>query len=201
MRIRRATLDDARSIASVYVRSWQGAYPGLIPQPFLDALRAEERLGMWEEVLADSSWPRQGVLVVLGSDGLHGSDGNDGPGPGLEAIMGFASFGPTRDEDLDADAVGELMTFYLDPTIFGSGAADHLMEGALAALRDAGFASASLWVLGTNARARRFYERRGWHHDGASKLHDWDAFVATDLRYGIVLDDTPELASPPGAPL
>ncbi len=73
------------------------------------------------------------------------------------------------------------------------------MDGALAALRDGGFAYATLWVLGTNARARRFYERRGWRHDGASKLHDWEAFVATDLRYGVELDDGAELACVPDA--
>ena len=190
MRIRRAAVDDARSIASVHVRSWQGAYPGLIPQPYLDALRAEERLGMWQDILADASWPRQGVLVVLGP---HEPDGR---GPGAEVIIGFAAFGPTRDEGVDTRVVGELMTFYLDPTVFGSGAADLLMDGVLAALRDGGFARATLWVLGTNARARRFYERRGWHHDGARKLHDWEAFVATDLRYDIGLD-APELASTP----
>lgn len=92
------------------------------------------------------------------------------------------------------------MTFYLDPTVFGSGGADLLMDAAVTALRAGGFTSATLWVLSTNARARRFYERRGWHHDGASKLHDWNAFVATDLRYRIALDGTPEPepASAPG---
>jgi ribosomal protein S18 acetylase RimI-like enzyme len=193
VRIRRAAAEDARWIASVYVRSWKGAYPGLIPQPYLDALNPEERIGMWEEVLSASSWPRQGVLVLLGSHGDHGA------APDHEAIIGFASFGPTRDDGVDASAVGELMTLYLDPAAFGSGAADILMDAALRALHDGGFSSAMLWVLGANARARRFYERRGWHHDGASKLHDWHAFVATDLRYGIELDGTAELAFAPGA--
>ena len=101
MRIRRATAADARSIASVHVRSWQGAYPGLIPQPYLDALRPEQRLGMWEETLAGSSWPRQGVLVVEGSDRSLESPRDLGPGPGGEAVVGFASFGPTRDDGAD----------------------------------------------------------------------------------------------------
>lgn len=90
MRIRRATFDDARSIASVYVRSWKGAYPGLIPQPYLDALTSEDRRGMWEDVLAGSPWPRTGVLVLLES----ARDESPGPGLGSQAIIGFASFGP-----------------------------------------------------------------------------------------------------------
>jgi hypothetical protein len=67
------------------------------------------------------------------------------------------------------------------------------MSAALVALRGADFTTATLWVLGTNARARRFYERRGWQPDGASKLHDWGAFVATDLRYNVDLASEPEV--------
>jgi ribosomal protein S18 acetylase RimI-like enzyme len=185
VRIRRAVPGDAPAIASVYVRSWKGAYPGLIPQPYLDALSAEDHVGTWEETVGTSAWPRAGVIVLLGP----GEDGGD-EGP----VTGFVSFRPSRDEDADAAAVGEICTFYLDPTVFGSGGGDLLMSAALVALGAAHFATATLWVLNTNARARRFYERRGWRPDGTSKLHDWGAFVATDLRYAIDLasrDSTP----------
>ena len=184
MRIRRAGPEDASSIAGVYVRSWQGAYPGLIPQSYLDALDAQDHVGPWEETLAASAWPRRGVIVLLGP---AEPDGIEGP------VTGFVSFGPTRHGDLDtgpdAQVVGEVLTFYLDPSAFGSGGADLLMSAVLVALGAGYFASAMLWVLGTNARARRFYERRGWRPDGTTKLHDWGAFVATDLRYVIDLPD------------
>lgn len=173
------------SIAEVHVRSWKGAYPGLIPQSYLDALRAEERVGAWQETLAESAWPHTGVIVLLGPVQ---------PDPAGEGrITGFVSFGPTRDEGTDVAEVGEILAFYLDPTVFGSGGADLLMSAALVALRAADFTTATLWVLGTNARARRFYERRGWQPDGTGKLHDWGAFVATDLRYGIDLVSEPEV--------
>ena len=182
MRIRRAGPDDASSIAAVYVRSWKGAYPGLIPQSYLDALDARGarrrvgrdpgRLGLARARCHRAARPRPRPTVT-----------DEGP------VTGFVSFGPTRDDDLgtgtDAESVGEIVTFYLDPTAFGSGGADLLMSAALVALRAAGFTTAMLWVLGTNARARRFYERRGWRPDGTSKVHDWGAFVATDVRYVI----------------
>ena len=41
---------DAMAIADVHVRSWKSAYPGLIPQPYLDALRPEDRLARWTAV-------------------------------------------------------------------------------------------------------------------------------------------------------
>jgi hypothetical protein len=34
---------------------------------------------------------------------------------------------------------------------------------------DAGFTGAILWVYAPNDRARRFYEARGWSHDGAEQ--------------------------------
>jgi GNAT superfamily N-acetyltransferase len=183
VRIRRAVPEDARSIATVYVRSWKGAYPGLIPQAYLDALSVDDRVGMWEETLDASDWPSTGVIVLLGPARADGAE--EGP------ITGVVSFCPTRDEDADAATVGEVVMFYLDPTAFGSGGAELLMSAVEVALRGAHFTSASLWVLGTNARARRFYERRGWRPDGATKLHDWGAFVATDVRYVLHL-------APPG---
>jgi ribosomal protein S18 acetylase RimI-like enzyme len=179
VRVRRAVPGDALSIATVHVRSWQGAYRGLIPQAYLDALTPGDRVDMWKRALAATAWPRTGTIVLLGlpaSDGAH--DVADG-GP----ITGFASVSATRDEDADATTVGEILSFYLDPSVFGSGGADLLMSAAVVVLRAAGFTTATLWVLDTNTRARRFYERCGWHADGASKVHDWGAFVATDVRY------------------
>jgi GNAT superfamily N-acetyltransferase len=166
----------------VHVRTWQGAYHGLIPQSYLDALRPEDRLPMWEEVLSHSAWPRQGTFVLLDSD----APGVDRPTVD-PVVLGFASFGPSRDDDA-ADSVGELHTLYVDPGSWERGGATRLMDAVVAALQKAGFTTATLWVLDTNAHARRFYERRGWRPDGSTKLHDWGAFVATDVRYRRPLD-------------
>ena len=56
------------------------------------------------------------------------------------------------------------------------------MAAVRAHMGEAGFKSATAWTLENNAPARSFYERRGWHLDGATKFHDWGAFPATDVR-------------------
>jgi len=183
VRIRRAVPEDATAIAAVHVRSWQGAYPGLIPQPYLDALRPEHRLSLWEEALAQTAWPRRGTFVLVGAGGPDADD--DGA---EDAVVGFASLAPTRDDDADPESVGELQTLYVDPGAWDRGGASRLMDAVVREFRQAGFRTATLWVLDTNARARLFYERRGWRPDGATKLHDWGAFVATDVRYRRPLD-------------
>jgi GNAT superfamily N-acetyltransferase len=49
----------------------------------------------------------------------------------------------------------------------GTGLAEVLLDEAVRQVASAGHAEAWLAVVEGNARARRFYERRGWHDDGA----------------------------------
>jgi hypothetical protein len=51
--IRNASIDDADAIGAVVVRAWQAAYRGIMPDDYLDGLRAEQRAAMWQRVLAD----------------------------------------------------------------------------------------------------------------------------------------------------
>ena len=157
-------------IARVHVRSWQAAYPGLIPQDYLDSLRPEDRVGSWQEVLGPGRWP----AVLVADDGGR--------------LSGFCCIGPTRDDDADPESVGEVQAIYLDPDAFGTGLGDALMARALSELAGAGFAEATLWVLNTNQRAQHFYRRLGWTPDGTDKVHDWVEFTAVDLRYRRTLE-------------
>jgi GNAT superfamily N-acetyltransferase len=195
MEIRRATGADAAAIADVHVRSWKGAYPGLLPQDYLDRLRPEDRQPAWEQVLSETQWPRQGVLLLtdeaVSHQAVHG-DGpvrgdqpvhGDGPVRGNGPVRGFAHVCPARDDDLDSEVVAEVTSIYLAPEAWGGGNGLALMQAALGVLTDAGYSSACLWALDTNARARRFYEIGGWRTDGATKSHDWGEFLCTDVRY------------------
>jgi ribosomal protein S18 acetylase RimI-like enzyme len=57
------------------------------------------------------------------------------------------------------------------------------MDAALDRLVSAGFSEATLWVLDSNARARRFYEAGGWSADGAQKRDEDRGFPVTQVRY------------------
>lgn len=169
MHLRHARAEDAPAIAEVNVRAWKAAYPGLVPQEYLDALRPEDRVGQWHEALGTGPWP---VVLVAEDD---------------DVVVGFSSVGPTGDVDLDPAVVGEVHTLYLDPARWRRGEGAALLGVATDELRRAGFERATLWVLGTNSNARAFYEHLGWRTDGATKLHDWGAFVAVDVRYSRML--------------
>ncbi len=167
MEIRPATAADAGRIAVVHVRSWQGAYRGLMPQEYLDGLDPAARAAGWERSLRELDWSRSGVLVAE----------EDG------ALAGFAGFGPARAEDEDPARVGEVRAIYLLPEAWGRGTGGRLMAAALARLTQAGYAEAILWVLGTNARARRFYEAGGWAADGGTLDDDSRGFRISEVRY------------------
>jgi GNAT superfamily N-acetyltransferase len=149
------------------VRSWQAAYRGLMPQEYLDGLDPADRLPRWQRMLAGNEPAEPEVLVADCGD----------------CICGFASCGPTRDEDEDPAEAGEIRAIYLAPEAMGTGAGRQLMAASIGQLTRAGYKLVTLWVLDTNTRARRFYEIAGFRPDGAVKVDDRDGFRLNEVRY------------------
>jgi RimJ/RimL family protein N-acetyltransferase len=165
--VRRARNDDAPRIAEIHVRSWQNVYQGLIPQDYLDGLDPAQRTGRWAAALQQADWSLGGTLAVADDDGV---------------LLGFATAQASRDEDADA-SVAEVWAIYLAPDAYGQGYGRELMTATLDYLASAGYAQVTLWVLDTNARARRFYEAAGFRADGAVKVDDDRGFPLRELRY------------------
>jgi GNAT superfamily N-acetyltransferase len=65
---------------------------------------------------------------------------------------------------------GWLQRLFVLEVAWGTGVADELHTAALDTLRARGARSASLWCLAENARARRFYEKRGWRPNGSERV-------------------------------
>jgi len=98
------------------------------------------------------------------------------------AVAGFAM---TRASD-DADAgpeTGELDGLYTDPDAWGRGAGRALMDAAVGALADAGFAVATLWTAMENHRPRAIYERAGWQTDGVVRRRVIGGTEFEEVRY------------------
>ena len=174
-RVRKAGAGDAAAIAVVHVLSWQAAYEGLLPQDYLDGLDPARRRELWDVVLAEDTWPRSGVLVAENEGG----------------VAGFAAFRPARDKDEDPSLIAEITALYLLPQAWGTGTGRQLMTSSLTVLAHAGYRQAALWVLDTNARARRFYESAGWRPDGTVKNDASLGFLLTEIRYRHTLNQSP----------
>jgi len=149
----------------VHVRTWQAAYPGLLPDEHLDALDVARWTTGWQRLLTGER-PRSATLVAVAD----------------ERVVGFVDVVPSRDDDAAADA-GEVTSIYVLPTAWGTGAGRALMAAAVDSSRSEGFRAATLGVLRGNERARRFYERAGWSVDGTEKDDVVAGVTVIELRY------------------
>lgn len=146
-------------MAGIHVRAWQEAYPGQVPQWFLDSLSVKSRQQAWTEMIGHPD-PGAGVLVLEDE----------------AKIVGFTGFGPSQDSDA-SPGTGEIGSIHLRAGVWGSGGGRLLMSAAVDLLRKSGFTSATLWVLDTNVRAHRFYEAAGWVADGREVVDDRRGFL------------------------
>lgn len=103
------------------------------------------------------------------------------------AVAGFASVGPDRHADAGPET-GELRALYVHPDHWNRGVGRDPHDHAVASLRDGGYRDAILWVLATNARAQRFYERAGWQRDGTERVDTTrDGLKLEEIRYATTL--------------
>jgi ribosomal protein S18 acetylase RimI-like enzyme len=173
--IRLATSSDAPEVATIHVRSWQWAYRGQVPDAYLDQLgqtlddRIEARRTQLEQVLPGYRW------WVFEHSGL---------------LLGFVVTRPGEDDDPDP-LTAEVLALYLDPDAVGKGIGRTLFAHAVADLKQRGFTQATLWVLESNERARRFYQAAGWAPDGGRKTEKRPGFLLHEVRYRITLSLEP----------
>jgi ribosomal protein S18 acetylase RimI-like enzyme len=104
-----------------------------------------------------------------------------------EQVIGFCSVIASRDADA-ASGTGEVPAIYVAPEHWRSGAGRALLCTSIATARHRGYRALTLWVLGSNARARAFYERLGLAPDGASKLESRGEQALHEVRYRLELD-------------
>src|SRR4051794_32189780 len=73
--------------------------------------------------------------------------------------------------DFASPTIAELKRLFVQPEHWGIGLASALLEEAIATAFAAGYRSMRLFTPTGNVRARRFYEREGWHVAGTA-VHD-----------------------------
>lgn len=169
MPVRRARISDAEMIATVHVSTWQATYHALLPNKFLQALSVERRTQSWERT----------ITQVVGDVWVYEEDSQ---------VMGFVSFGASRDSDVDRNQIGEIYALYVDPSRWDKGYGAALLHPAIDMLRNQAFAAATLWVLRGNQRAIRFYERAGFRPDGGTKVDERpNGITLHEIRYRLSL--------------
>lgn len=168
MQIRPAVPGDENGIAAVLVASWDLAYEGIVPAEVIEEIGGR-RVAQWRGILTD---PPAGRTALVSETAA--------------GITGVVMAGARRDGDA-AGSTGEIDLLYVHPDHWTEGHGTALLAAAADLLRADGFTDAVLWVHPGNTRARSFYERRGWHTDGATKEAELLGIALPHLRYRIGL--------------
>lgn len=181
--VRTATVADAEGIARVHVASWQWAYRGLLNDSFLDSMDVDERIASWKRQLEtrmptyqaqSSDRAKNFVEARIPFETFVADDNSE--------LVGFARCGVSRDDDHD-DSVGEVYAIYLAESAVGKGLGRELMDLCFQHFKAHDAASASVWVLTDNPRARKFYEAAGMRFDGTENDITIDGQTLPHMRY------------------
>jgi len=175
--VRRAVPDDAASIASVHIETWQHAYRGQLPNHYLDQLSEQlaRRSEFWRKEISDPRSDKHEIWVASGETG----------------VTGFVALGPER--EADEPLAGEIYAIYVNPRSWNQGLGRELITQSGQRLSALGYRAAILWVLESNTRARRFYELAGWATDGKIKTETLAGGIELrEVRYRKVLSNRKE---------
>ena len=150
-------------MAQVHVRAWQVAYRGLLPDDYLDGLRAEDRMARYT---FGSAAPRPS----LDPRGHRGRCGvrlrHHRPLPRPRCSRRGRGPGALR-----------------RPPVVGTGGGAPSDGTGTYSLAGAGFTEALLWVLVGNERAQRFYRLDGWEADDTRRRVEVWGIAVDEIRY------------------
>lgn len=161
--IRPAVVEDVAVLARIQTQAWNAAFCDILsPEALAQATNLEETQDMHQFVLEH----QLAHVLLLSVDG---------------SPQGFCAWGGNRD-NLGEDAA-ELICIHSFPQFWGTGCNSQMMQHVLEAARDAGYTQLILWVFVDNTRARRFYEKHGFHLTSQEK----ETLGAKEVMYTISL--------------
>lgn len=161
--IRPAVPEDAPVLARIQTEAWKAAFGGILsPEALAQATNSEEAQAMHAFVLEHQ----------LAHVSLQCIDGTP---------QGMTAWSENRD-NLGCDTA-ELICIHSLPQFWGHGYGAHMIQHALEEAKHAGYVRLVLWVFEGNERARRFYEKHGFHLTERKQ----ENLGATEVMYEITL--------------
>lgn len=174
--LREATAADAASIGDVHAEAWRVAYRNLFEPRWLERFVAKRR-EQWSHRMASPAFAKTTLLVAVRGD----------------QVSAFAYFGPhgrspeppaVRPPSRPRAGEAEIYGCYAHPSVWGTGVAGTLLDGAWDVLTDAGYRRVRLWTLAGANRARRFYSRFGFVESGHHRERDFgDGRPVLEVEY------------------
>jgi GNAT superfamily N-acetyltransferase len=171
--LRPVTVDDIEALLE-HVRTGLASYVEFAPPGWEPPPRDDRDRDRMVRFLSDvDTW----ALLAVTPERSVGHASERPAGHVSERSVGHVSFIRGRElPDPDSGGVwldqppipglAHLWQLFVMPESWGSGVADRLHHAAVVEMADRGYSSARLYTPSAHARARRFYERNGWHAVG-----------------------------------
>ncbi|HYE08767.1 MAG TPA: GNAT family N-acetyltransferase [Patescibacteria group bacterium] len=149
--VRYANSEDADILAFINSNSALQGYKGIIPEDFLKDRFSYERLKdrLYKELNEGTT-----TSCIIYKDDIP---------------VGMQTFARDYDKERD-DSEIDIWRIYLLPEYWGQNIGIEFMDWGIKELKRKGYIKAALWVVEENARARRFYEKFGFTHDGEIRV-------------------------------
>jgi len=171
---RRATIDDLDALVAD-IQAGFDSYVEFAPLGWTPPEVDAEGRWMAERLLDEGTWA---LLALAGSD-----------------PVGHIAFTPARlrragqpwASATTIPGLGHLWQLFVLPAWWGRGVAPVLHAAAITELRAQGYEAVRLYTPALHARARRFYERRGWRASGEEWNED---LVLMLIEYRLSLTET-----------
>ena len=160
--IKRANPEDAMAISQIYAASWKVAYPGIVPQKYLDELKED----FWKAKFQNWIENREMEAELLYLD---------------HTPAGCVVYGKAREEQFQG--WGEIVSIYVHPDFYRQGHGVKLLKSALKNLKTAGYEKCYLWTFADNWNARNFYEAHGFIVTTDTFQSAFMGKQLTDIRY------------------
>jgi len=141
MIIRNIEEKDYEGKGYVHYQSWIETYTGLMEESYLSKHTLEKC------ILMAKKYPDRTITAEVN-----------------QKVVGFANYGPTRDEDQHS---GEVMAIYVLKDYQKQGIGKALMDECMSRLND--YQKIIVWVLSSNQKSIDWYERYGFIQDGNMK--------------------------------
>ena len=149
--IRYANKDDADTIALINSKSFQQTFRGIIPEDFLEERFSYERLKerLYKELNEGTT-----ISCIMYKDDIP---------------VGMLTFAQDDYKERDNSEI-DLWRIYLLPEYWGQNLGKEFIDWGIKELTRKGYEKVALWVVEENERARKFYEKVCFAHDGEIRI-------------------------------
>ena len=175
--VRPARAEDAPAVAAVQRVLWEQVYAPMFPPSAAVAALLALEAGDPERAWADAARPsaRHHLLVATAAG----------------TVVGYATFGPALDDDLDPATDAEVASLAVTPELRGAGHGSRLLAATADLLRTDGAQHAVTWLFDADAETLAFLEAAGWAVDGARRELEIGRDRVPQLRLHTDLRSTP----------